>query len=280
MVSFDVVNVSSMSEKEFLSNYDINKFDRPSVTADVAVFTLNKEKENCYRKNPEMKLGLLLVKRGTHPCIGKWALPGGFVELGETIEDCAFRKIKDKTGVIPVSLMPIGSFSEAGRDPRGWIISNAFAFVVSEDQLDIVNGVCEADIGWFEVSFEVVDDVFRLSLVKDDVILSATLREVDCKFGRKSYEILDSDGLAFDHAKIIASAIGALRSASENIEMALDFLPEKFTLAALQKVQEVLSGRPLIAANFRRKIADLVEETAEFYEGVGHRPARFYRRKH
>ena len=151
-----------IGEKEFLENYDITAYDRPSVTADIAVFTLSKEKEDCYRKNPELKLNLLLVKRGAHPCIGKWALPGGFVVSGETIEECAFRKIKEETGVAPVSLMPVGTFSESGRDPRGWIISNAFAFVVSEDQLDIVNGVCESDIGWFEVSFECVDDMFSL----------------------------------------------------------------------------------------------------------------------
>lgn len=270
----------AQGEERFLENYNINDYERPSVTTDIAVFSIHKEQEDCYRKNPELRLKILLVKRGIPPFVGKWALPGGFLKPDENIYDCALRKIKEETGVVPVSLMPVGAFSDPGRDPRGWIISNAFTFVVSEEQISVVTGAGESEVAWFDVSFESVgNEGYSLVLSYGDDELSASLSETDFKFGFKKFEIVESCGLAFDHAKIIASALSTLRAASQNVRVALDFLPEKFTLAALQKVQETLTGESLIAANFRRKISELVEETSEFKEGAGHRPARLYRRR-
>ena len=64
------------SEKEFLESYDLSKYDRPSVTTDVAAFMISSDDQESYRKNPENRLRLLLVKRGGHPFKGMWALPG------------------------------------------------------------------------------------------------------------------------------------------------------------------------------------------------------------
>lgn len=267
-------------EKTFLSTYNIEQYERPSVTTDITVFTVNKNEGFDCRKDPELKLNILLVQRGEHPFINNWSLPGGFLKPSETIEECALRNIREKTGVVPLALMPVGTFSEPERDPRGWVISNAFAFVASEEQLEIVNGARTIDAEWFEIDLvNRSSDEYVLSLIREDIKLSATLKETSYKFGKRTFKIIKNDGLAFDHAKIIASALSILRSESQNIEVVFDFLPEKFTLAALQKVQETLTGTPFIAANFRRKIAGFVEETDEFTEGMRHRPAKLFKRR-
>ena len=109
-----------MSEQRFIENYHMEDYDRPSVTADIVVFSLREEKGISYRNNHQQKLSLLLIKRGEHPFCGCWALPGGFLKKGEMIEECAYREVQEETGVTPVALFPIGLFSQPGRDPRGW----------------------------------------------------------------------------------------------------------------------------------------------------------------
>ena len=108
-------------EKEFLAGYRIEDYERPSVTADVAAFMIRTEDKKNYRKNPENKLLLLLIKRGGYPYKDMWALPGGFLQKGETVEECALREIQEETTVRPVSILPVGVFSEPERDPRGWL---------------------------------------------------------------------------------------------------------------------------------------------------------------
>lgn len=267
------------SEKEFLEGYDLSRYERPSVTADVAAFMIRSQEKESYRKDPENKLSLLLIKRGGHPFKDMWALPGGFLQKGETIEGCALREIEEETQVKPVSLMPIGVFSEPGRDPRGWIISNAFATIISEEAIRQVGGDDAADAQWFALSLEPnADESCLLTLTHDDTVLRAVLHEKKTRFGMTSFEIVDSGSLAFDHARIIASALSALRHAAENYEMIFDFLPEEFTLSALQKVQETVMNVSLLPANFRRMVSSYVVETEHYQRGNGHRPARLYRR--
>ncbi len=272
-------------EQRFLAEYDIQKYERPSVTADVAVFTVQKNDTDSYRKNPECHLSLLLVKREEHPFIGKWALPGGFLKPGETVEECALRKIIDKTGVAPNSLMSVGMFSEPNRDPRGWILSNAFTFVLSEDLQGAVDDKFKNRAAWFQVDLEPLpsgsseERFYLLHLSHGDFESRTVLKEVGNKFHRPRYEFVEDGDIAFDHAKIIACALSALRYESKNIDFAFDFLPEKFTLASLQKIHETLTNTSVVTANFRRKIAAYVEETEEYTEGAGHRPAKLFKRK-
>ncbi|MCH5187649.1 MAG: NUDIX domain-containing protein [Oscillospiraceae bacterium] len=272
---------SEKSDEElFLSAYDIENYDRPSVAADIAAFSVRAEEYDLYRKDAERRLTVLLIRRGEHPYMNCWALPGGFLRPDETIEDCALREITEETNLTPVTLMPVGVFSEPGRDPRGRIISNAYTSVISETQAKIMGGDDAIDAKWFDVRFEIgEDDLYHLILKHNETVLTASLREEKNKFGRSKFEIIENDALAFDHAEIIATALSALRTEAGKIELALDFLPEKFTLAALQKVQETLTGISLLTANFRRKIAEYVVETDEYTEGAGHRPARLFKRK-
>ncbi|MBQ4245399.1 MAG: NUDIX hydrolase [Clostridia bacterium] len=268
------------SENEFLKEYKITDYPRPSVTADIAAFTVRALPDSNYRQDPVHSLSLLLIKRGGHPYLGHWALPGGFLNPGETIEACALREITEETNVTPAALMPVGVFSEPGRDPRGWVISHAFTCVISEETINERGGDDAVDAKWFDIEFEKKEDgLYRLTLVNGGEKLSAVLRKTSGLFGNSRFEIIDSGLLAFDHASIIATAVSALRSVARNIDILFDFLPEKFTLTSLQKVQETVMNTSLLPANFRRKIADYVEETGEQTSGAGHRPAMLYRKK-
>ncbi len=268
------------TEKEFLSNYHIEDYERPSVTADVAAFMIRTEDKTSYRKNPENKLLLLLIRRGAHPFRDMWALPGGFLQKGETVEECALREIEEETTVKPVSIMPVGVFSEPERDPRGWIISNAYASVISEESVKQTGCDDAADAQWFAVSFTCSEDGnYHLTLEYEDIRLEAVLAAEKTCFGRTSFRILESGGLAFDHAAIIAAALSALREEAKNYDAVFDFLPETFTLTAMQKVQETIMNVSILPANFRRMVSAYVEETDEYVRGEGHRPARLYKRK-
>ncbi len=271
---------SYSSEEEFLKHYSPEDFDRPSVAADIAAFMIRSSEEESYRKEPKSVLSLLLVKRGVFPFKDKWALPGGFLRADETVEDCALREIIEETNVLPSALMPVAVFSKPDRDPRGRIISHAFASVIGENAVNEKGGDDAAEAVWFDISFEAdKNGIFRLLLVKDDISITALLREKETRFGKTSFDIIDSGELAFDHAAIIAAALTALRSQADRFEAIFDFLPERFTLTQLMRVQETITNISVLPANFRRKISELVEETDEFTSGAGHRPAKLYKKR-
>ena len=268
------------SEKTFLASYSTSDYPRPSVTADIVVFKIRSKKTGNFRKDPKNYLSLLLIQRGRHPYKGHWALPGGFLSPGETIEECALREVEEETSVVPASLMSIGMFSAPGRDPRGWIISNAFVSVIGSSEESQVSGDDAADARWFDVSFEQEEDGrYILGLSRDDISIRAVLTEKSGRFGMSSFDIVDSGSIAFDHAAIIARALTALRSSAKDFDIIFDFLPEKFTLTELQNVQETVLNISVLSANFRRKVSTLVEETDEYTEGAGHRPAKLFKRK-
>ena len=274
------------SEKEYLSQYNINKYERPSVTTDIAAFMIRSEESDNYKRDSENRLSILLVKRGVHPFMDCWALPGGFLKPNETVEECALREITEETNVVPVAILPVGVFSEPGRDPRGWIISNAFFSVITEESVKQVGGDDAADAQWFDVSFEKDNDGdYRLSLslrgntASESIHLDAVLTKERTKFGKSIFLIKNSGGLAFDHARIIAEAVCLLRKYAQDFNTIFDFLPEKFTLNEVQKVQETILDISILPANFRRKINDYVIETDEYTQGAGHRPARLFKRK-
>lgn len=273
-------NENILQEQEFLQKYDITKYDRPSVTTDIAAFTIRNEESSNYRRDGKRKLSMLLIKRGEFPYKGHWALPGGFLKPNETVEQCAVRETVEEAGIEPSSIMSIGTFSETKRDPRGWVISNAFVSIITSGLDNIRGGDDAVDAKWFDVEFEKGESGdCSLILKHSDIELKAVLKEVSNKFGITKYSIIDSGTLAFDHAAIIAAALTALRKCIGDFEVLFDFLPEKFTLSELQCVQETVLNVSMLPANFRRKAAEYVEETDEQIKGMGHRPAKLYRRK-
>lgn len=273
-------NSSDMAEATFLAGYSIEKYERPSVTTDIAAFSLRTQKSAEYRLSPVQKLCILLIKRGQPPFKDCWALPGGFLKKNETVEECAFRELKEETNLVPEAMLRINTFSKPGRDPRGWIISNAFASVSCEEDVKIAGNSDAADAKWFDVCLDKCENgEYLLTLGCDGISLSAKLEKIPSKIGGFRFEIKESDGLSFDHAAIIAEALETLKNEAKDIEIVFSFLPEKFTLSMLQHVHETLMGISHLTPNFRRKIAEYVEETDEYTEGVGHRPARLFRKK-
>lgn len=176
-------------------------------TADIAIFTIT-AKKTAEKAPPEMHLKLLLIKRTAKDREGnpniegdKWALPGGFVNVNETANDAAKRELKEETGVTGFHVKHFGTYDEPGRDPRGWIISNAFYAIVQEEFLH---------------QRKANDDAAEVELF--------TIKEV---------QQLD---LAFDHHTIITEAVELLKKEMVQTTIAKNFLPEEFTLSELQRV--------------------------------------------
>ncbi len=271
-----------MTEKEFLKNYDLSKYPRPSLTVDIVAFGITKKEEKNYRQDEKKSLSLLLIKRGGHPFLGYWALPGGFLNIDETIEECAFRELKEETMLTPSSLMPMGVFSQVNRDPRGRIISNAFITILNEENVQAVAGDDASEAKWFKIEFtESANNsaVLKLKNTQENIVITAKLKLKKTLFGRKEYEIVDSGNLAFDHAKIISTAIGIIKRDADDFDILFDFMPPLFTLTALQKVLESIKGQNVSSPNFRRKVLPYVEETDKFTSGAGHRPAKLFKKK-
>lgn len=265
-------------EEAFLSSYSIEDYDRPSVTADIVAFKIRSETGDTYRHNSKSNLSILMVKRGEHPYKDMWALPGGFLKCDETVEECAYREIKEEANVKPISLMPVGIFSNPNRDPRGRIISNAYLSIISDD-VKPKGGTDATEASWFDVSFYEEDGFYHLVLTSKEIVLTSKLKKHKTIFKKTNFEILNGTDLAFDHAEIIGTAITLLRDSAKDYDLIFDFLSDRFTLTALQDVIETIMNVSLTPANFRRKISDYVEETEEFVTGAGHRPAKLFKRK-
>jgi 8-oxo-dGTP diphosphatase len=113
------------------------EYPRPAVTVDVVIVT---------RKKPHR---VLLIRRKHEPFAGKWALPGGFVDMEEPLDVAARRELKEETGVEADRLEQLQTFGDPGRDPRGRVISVAFLAVVNEKRLTPQAADDAADVGWF-----------------------------------------------------------------------------------------------------------------------------------
>lgn len=286
----------SEEEKNYLDGYDISSFERPSIAADIVVFSiLNDGERDSIRKLQKKSLKVLLVKRASFPYKNCWALPGGFCIPGEDVIETARRELYEETNVKNAYLKLVGVYGEKGRDPRGWIISNTFMALMDGDTCELRAGTDAWEARWFgvEIASEMVTRTVegQESFIETDYELTFTNEETDCVFTVRlkefktyshyhesvRYEIINSQGMAFDHAKIILDALLCLRRSVENDwKLAFDFMPEKFTLTQLQHVYELIQGKKMIVANFRRKIVQYVTETDQIIEGEGFRPAKLF----
>lgn len=190
---------NGLTEREFLEAYRPGDYERPSLTADVAVFSVTEEKTK-----------LLLIRRGGHPYLGCWALPGGFANPGEPVERTAARELEEETGLSGLPLIPVGLFGEPGRDPRMWVISQAFAALIPKERRKEVRAGDDADAArWFDVYLEREGCRVRLTFSSDEENFSVLLQMP----GPENYtpgdkpQILNRGELAFDHAAVIGQAM-------------------------------------------------------------------------
>jgi 8-oxo-dGTP diphosphatase len=212
--------------------YDPSKYDRPSVTVDVVIFTLI-----------DRELHVLLIQRNRWPFEGYWAIPGGFINMDESLEQAARRELEEETGVRDVYVEQLYTFGAPGRDPRTRVISVSYIALVRASEQQLRSSDETRDVRWFPV------------------------REVP-------------EQLAFDHDQILAYAISRLRSKIEYTTLAFQLLPEVFSILELKHTYEQILGEKLDKGNFYRKIKEsgLLEETPLVREGRG-RPTRLWRFK-
>ena len=206
--------------------YPVDKF---AVTVDAVVFTIL-----------DKQLKILLIKRKNDPFRGSYALPGGFVNEKENLEDAAKRELEEETGVKNIYLKKLVAFGNVGRDPRGRVITIPYLALIAAD----------------------------------DIKLHAT---TDAELA-KWHSVYDLPKLAFDHDKIIEEALRELRFELEHSNIAYQFMPEKFTLTELQKAYETILNKGLDKRNFRKKMKELGFLTSyreRKMEGA-HRPAQLH----
>lgn len=295
MIDSDKRNRQGLTEKEFLAAYNPGKYERPSVTVDMLIFTVTNEEKKNYRTLPQKELKLLMIKRGDHPCIGQWALPGGFVEMNESLEHAAVRELKEETNIDNVYMEQLYTWGDVARDPRTRIISTSYMALVDSNSLDVKADDDADDAKWFSVEYKMFQEqktliedgyelqrLYKLTLCDDDEEnkLEAVIKKVKVVKGRASRiftELKECSGIALDHAQIIGYAIERLRTKIEYTDIAFNLMPELFTLTELQQVYEIILDTELLKANFRRKTAHMVIETNEFTKDAGHRPSKLYR---
>jgi len=282
----------NQNEEEFLKEYNPGDYKRPSVTNDVIIFTTDDKKEDNSRKVPKKGLQVLLIKRDDYPQKGKWAIPGGFVNMDESLEEGAIRKLKDETGIDNVYMEQLYSFGEVNRDPRTRVISVGNVALISKDNINFNNKNTVKETKWFWIEknlikseedekymlneyilkFRSEDGAFEVDYEITEKIEKSVLRKIE-----KTYRVLKdgSEELAFDHYKIVDYAIDRIRNKIEYTPIALNLLPRLFTVKELQCVYEAIMGREIL--NFRRKMDEMIVETDEKIEGKPFRPAKVFK---
>lgn len=206
------------------------QYPRAALTVDCVVFGFD-----------EGDLKLLLIERDLEPFAGKWALPGGFVRVDESLEDAARRELQEETGVSRVYLEQLFTFGKPDRDPREHVVTVAYYALVKLSNHSVKAATDARNAAWFDVC--------------------------------------DLPKLAFDHEEIIEVALQRLKGKVRYEPIGFELLPPKFTLTQLQHLYETIVEAQLDKRNFRKKILamDLLIETDEIEQDVAHRAARLYR---
>ena len=181
------------------------KYPHPAVTTDSVVFGFDGR-----------YLHILLVERRSEPYKGCWALPGGFMHIDETVEECAMRELAEETGLANIFLEQFHVFSSVDRDPRERVITVAFYALVRSSDYKLMAGDDAARACWFRCD--------------------------------------ELPPLAFDHDKIIDMARERLREKLRTRPIAFNLLDEKFSMGDLQRLYEAINGTSYDRRNFQRKM--------------------------
>lgn len=178
-----------MDEREFLKNYNVEKYFRPSVTADALLFT------------PQGSV--LMIKRKNHPFMGCWGFPGGFLEKDETLMECALRELYEETGITGVPLKQSVTVGTPHRDPRTRTITVCFIGVTPK--LAATGGDDAAIAEWLDFRAERRGNRAELHLSVEGADYTASLEivETNGEFDFDNTRIVERGCLAFDHAKIL-----------------------------------------------------------------------------
>lgn len=294
MRNIDMKNKDGLTEKEFLESYISGHYDRPSNTVDMLLFTVDDVPVE--GKDPDKALKILLIKRGDHPYMGCYAIPGGFVHIDEALSTACYRELKEETNIDSVYFEQLKTFGDlVERDPRMRVIAIAYLALVDKTNIKPIAGDDATYAQWFTVRKDFISsnnsgiervDTYNITLVSDDgkVKIGYLVTERFVKNGIisikvPSYELIGwcKNELAFDHIDLIYSAIERLKNKIEYTPIAFTLLPKYFTLREAQKIYEAILSveKPLSRANFRRKIKKMVIQTDKEKTTSG-RPATCY----
>lgn len=237
------------AEIEFLANYDASLYPHPSVSVDVALFTVD-----------DGKLKVLLTHRDHQPALGKWSLPGTFVGIFESLNQAASRALATKTGVSGIFLEQLYTFGQPDRDPRTRVITVAYYALVHIEKLRRMLNE--------DPNIQLIDLVVPWSGEKGGKVQGKN------EAGKKV-------NLAFDHDDIVGLVVKRLRGKLSYAPIGFELLPKKFTLRQLQSIHETILGKRKNKDSFRRSLiaSGLIAATGELESSVGHRPAELYRFK-
>ena len=206
------------------------QYPRAALTVDCVVFGFD-----------EGELKVLLIERALEPFKGKWALPGGFVRVEETLDEAARRELEEEAGLKKIFLEQLYTFGGVKRDPRERVVSVAYYALVKLAAHETRAATDAADARWFPIS--------------------------------KVPE------LAFDHAEILAAALARLKGKVRYQPIGFELLPPRFTLSQLQHLYEAVLEMPLDKRNFRKKVLSfgLLVPLKETQMTGRHRPAQLFR---
>lgn len=206
------------------------QYPRAAVTVDCVVFGFG-----------ESELQVLLIQRALEPFKGRWALPGGFVHVDETIDEAARRELGEETGLKNVFLEQLYTFGEVGRDPRERVVSVAYYALVKLSDHRAKAATDAANAEWFPTS--------------------------------------KLPQLAFDHTEIAAAALARLQGKVRYQPIGFELLPPKFTLSELQHLYQAILETRLDKRNFRKKVLGfgLLVPLKETRMAGRHRPAQLFR---
>ncbi len=226
----------------------LRDFERPSLAVDLVLLTV-----------ADGALCVLVIRRDDPPAAGDWSLPGGFVQIDESIDQTVRRVLRDKARLPDAFVEQLYTFGAVDRDPRGRVISVAHYALVAHERLAAALAASE-------------------TLALAQVITPLAGEEGGPSAIRMASG--ETRSLPFDHGEVLGVAVQRLRGKLDYTAVGLELLPDRFPLRALQVVHEAILGRSLTKPAFRRKMLDrgYLESTGEREEAGAFRPAELYRR--
>ena len=237
----------TVAERDFLADYDPTAFERPSVTVDLVLMSVL-----------DRALHAVLMLRAAHPAKGKWALPGGFVGMKESLDDAARRVLQERVNITSAYLEQLYTFGSVNRDPRTRIVTVAYFALLPPARFE--------------------QELNRSSVLSLARIATSWKGEAG---GPATAYAPNGDklSLAFDHAEILGLSVKRLRGKLDYSQVGFELLPQRFTLRQLQDVHEAISGTQLNKPAFRRRMLDkgVLEATGFRERGATFRPAELFR---
>ena len=269
-------NAKGETLQEFLDSYDDSLYRHPSNTVDMIVMTVE-----------DGQLKVLLIRRKDHPWIGDWALPGGFVNFDEDLEQAALRELQEETNIAENTYFrQLYTLGKADRDPRTRVISTAYLSMTRVENIRKTRAGDDAsDARWFTIAKTLLDKdengrrtLLQLHEEKDGIRIEYEVTDTALhNYVQTRSRRLDSSTaeLAADHVKVINMAMDMVQHRAASTGILFNLLPEEMTLREIQTAYEAVIGHKTDTGNFRRDIRRMLKPTGNTRMVHGRRAATY-----